>query len=78
MAKRRRNEALVKAVGDRLRGLRLAKGLSQDVVYIDTDIHIARVEMGKYNVTISTLSDLCEYYGLTLEEFFNGINPLQR
>ncbi len=64
---------MVKAIGDRLRELRLAKGLSQDVVYIDTEIHIARVEMGKYNITISTLSDLCDYYGITLEEFFKGI-----
>ncbi len=73
MAKRRRNEELVKAVGKRLRELRLAKGLSQDVVYIDTDVHIARVEMGRYNVTISTLSDLCDYYGITLKEFFETI-----
>lgn len=73
MPKRRRNEELVKAIGKRLRELRLSKGLSQDVVYIDTDIHIARVEMGRYNITISTLSDLCDYYGVSLEEFFKGI-----
>jgi transcriptional regulator with XRE-family HTH domain len=73
MAKRRRNEELVKAVGKRLRELRLAKGLSQDVVYIDTDVHIARVEMGRYNITISTLSDLCDYYGITLKDFFDRI-----
>ncbi len=73
MAKRRRNEELVDAVGKRLRELRLKKGLSQDVVYVDTDIHIARVEMGRYNITISTLSDLCDYYDVTLEEFFKGM-----
>ena len=73
MGKRRCNDVLVRAIGNKLRDLRLKKGLSQDVVYIDTDIHIARVEMGKYNITISTLSDLCDYYGITLEEFFKGI-----
>lgn len=73
MAKRRRNEKLVKAVGNRLRELRLAKGLSQGVVYIDTDIHIARVEMGRYNVTISTLSDLCDYYDISIIDFFKGL-----
>lgn len=73
MGTRRRNDALVKAIGNRLRELRLAKGLSQDVVYIDTDIHIARVEMGKYNITISTLSDLCDYYGVSLDQFFRSI-----
>lgn len=73
MAKRRRNEELVKAVGNRLRELRLEKGLSQDIVYVDTDIHIARVEMGRYNITISTLSDLCDYYGVTLIDFFKGM-----
>lgn len=73
MAKRRRNEELVSAVGKRLRDIRTGKGLSQGIVYIDTDIHIARVEMGRYNVTISTLSDLCDYYGVSLEEFFKGM-----
>ncbi|MDR0659669.1 MAG: helix-turn-helix domain-containing protein [Prevotellaceae bacterium] len=73
MGTRRRNDVLLKAIGNRLRELRLAKGLSQDVVYIDTDIHIARVEMGKYNITISTLSDLCDYYGITLDQFFKSI-----
>ncbi|MCC8087782.1 MAG: helix-turn-helix domain-containing protein [Rikenellaceae bacterium] len=74
MAKRRRNEELVKAVGKRLRELRLTKGLSQDEVYIDTDIHIARMEMGRYNITISTLSDLCDYYGINLKDFFDNLN----
>ena len=71
MTKRRRNEELVKAVGKRLRELRLEKRLSQDIVYVDTDIHIARVEMGRYNITISTLSDLCDYYEITLKDFFD-------
>lgn len=74
MVKRRRNDELVRAIGVRLREIRKSKGLSIINVYIDTDIHIARVEMGRYNVTISTLSDLCDYYEISLEAFFKELD----
>lgn len=37
------------------------------------DINIGRIEVGQHSITLSTLADLCDYYGITLEEFFRGI-----
>ena len=43
-------------------------------VYVDTDLNIGHIEAGRKNVTISSLAILCKYYGITLEEFFRGID----
>lgn len=69
----RRNEILLSEVVEKLRQIRKERSLSQDDVYIDTDIHIARIETEKRNISISTLSDLCTYYEISLEDFFKGI-----
>jgi len=69
-----KDENLMKKVALRLKGLREAKNLSQDQVYIETEIHIGRLETGKVNVSISTLSALCDFYGVTLTEFFRKID----
>ncbi|MDR2993265.1 MAG: helix-turn-helix domain-containing protein [Bacillus cereus] len=49
------------------------KGISQETFYIDTDIHIARIETGKANITVSTLNDICIYFGISLTDFFTTI-----
>lgn len=69
----RRNEILMRAIARKLKELREAKGLSQQYVYIDTDLNIGKLEIGKTNISVSTLEILCKYYGVTLEEFFRGI-----
>jgi len=60
-------------VAKRLKEVRESKGLSQGTVYIDTDYNIGRLEVGKTNISISTLSILCKYYGISFEEFFKGL-----
>lgn len=65
---------LLEAVARKLKQLRKAKGLSQRIVYIDTDFNIGKIEVGKTNITISTLSRLCKYYGTSLKEFFNELD----
>ena len=65
---------LLQAVARKLKQLREAKGLSQRIVYIDTDFNIGKIEVGKTNITISTLSRLCNYYGTSLKEFFNELH----
>ena len=57
----------------RLRELRKERKLSQIDVYIDTDIHIGRIEQGKTNISVSTLLNLCTYYGISLENFFHNL-----
>jgi len=69
----RRNEKLITAIAKRLKDLRESKGVSQQHVYIDTDLNVGKIEVGKTNISVSTLNILCDYYGITLEEFFRGI-----
>ncbi|NLK92232.1 MAG: helix-turn-helix transcriptional regulator [Bacteroidales bacterium] len=73
MNKQRVDSAVIKSVSLRIKQLREAKGISQETLYIDTDIHIARIEAGKSNITISTLSALCTYFDISLADFFEGI-----
>lgn len=69
----RSNTILLQAIAAGLRDLRKKRNLSQIDVYIDTDIHIGRIERGKTNISITTLSDICDYYDISLEEFFSSI-----
>ncbi|WP_288708510.1 helix-turn-helix transcriptional regulator [uncultured Alistipes sp.] len=71
--KRQIRESVKLAVAARLRELREQKGVSQESVYIDTDLNIGRIEAAMNNLTIDTLAILCDYYGVTFEEFFRGI-----
>lgn len=73
MKKQRYNEILHQRIVDRLKEIRKEKGLTQENVRFDIDINIGRVEIRQHSVTIYTLADLCDYYGVTLEEFFKGI-----
>lgn len=66
-----RDTTLLEAIANRLKALRVAKGVSQETVYEDTGIHIGKIETARYNITVSTLSKLCNYYGITLKEFFD-------
>ncbi len=74
MKKQRFNEILHKRIVERLKETRKQKGFTQEDVRFDLDINIGRVEMGQHSITISTLSTLCDYYGITLEEFFREID----
>jgi transcriptional regulator with XRE-family HTH domain len=73
MKSQRCNTELLKKVAQRIKQLREKKNVSQDSFYIDTDIHIARIETGKTNITISTLDDICRYFSITLAEFFSAL-----
>lgn len=71
--KPRKDSELLDAVAIKLRCLRKELGISQKNVFIDTDIHVGRIELGKQNITLSTLAILCDYYRISLEDFFHGI-----
>ena len=73
MKKQWRNDVLIEEIARRLKDLRFGRGLSQETVYFNTGIHIGKIETEKYNITVSTLSKLCDSYQITLEEFFKGI-----
>lgn len=73
MKGQRKNTVLISKVAAHIKQLREEKGISQEMFYIDTDIHIARIETGKSNVTISTLSAICDYLDISLIDFFKDI-----
>lgn len=71
--RKRTNTALTGSIAQKLKQIRQVKGLSQEFVYLETEVHVGRVESGKVNISVVTLSILCDYYDVTLEEFFRGI-----
>ncbi len=73
MKKQRCNNDLLLKIAQKIRQLRDDRGISQEIFYIDTDIHIGRIEQGQINITVSTLQDICAYFGISLSEFFKGI-----
>lgn len=73
MKAQRRNDILHERIVERLKEIRKQKGFTQENVRFDLDINISRIEVGQHSITITTLADLCDYYGVTLEEFFKGI-----
>ncbi len=73
MKRQRRNDLLVQQVVERLKAVRRERGLTQENVRFDTDLNIGRIESGRYSISLTTLADLCDYYGIPLEEFFKHI-----
>jgi len=65
-----RDEELIRKVALRIKQLREEKGLTQEQVFNDTDIHIGRIESIQVNPTISTIGAICKYFKISLSEFF--------
>ncbi len=65
-----RNQALIDSIAVRVKQIREAKGITQEVVVYDTSINIGRIEAGQINISVSTLEAICRYFGMTLREFF--------
>ncbi len=74
MGRERYDYELLEWVAKRLKELREAKGLSQEKVYFDTGLNVGRIELGKSNISLTTLSVLSKYYEVTMEAFFKGIS----
>lgn len=71
--KQMRNQELLIRIAVRIKQLRESKGVSQEIMYMDTQIHVARIETAKVNISVSTLDAICRYFDITLSEFFAGI-----
>ncbi len=62
-------------VGQRIRELRTAKGLSQEQLGLEVGLHrtyIVSVENGKRNISIIALSKIWEGLGITPRKFFDS------
>lgn len=73
MKRQRRNDELVAQVVNRLKTIRRERGLTQENVRFDTDLNIGRIESGRHSISLTTLGDLCDYYGVSLKDFFDRI-----
>lgn len=65
-----RNKILLQKIALRVKTIREKHGITQEVFYFDTNIHIGRIETAQINVTISTLEAICRYFNTNLEAFF--------
>ncbi len=70
MSKQYQNKELIDKVITKIKDLRKENGVTLESFYFDTGIHLARIEQGKTNFTVSTLYKICEYFNITLKDFF--------
>ena len=71
-----KDKQLLKKIAVVLKELRESNNLTQQDVYYDTKIHIGRIEAYKVNLSVSTLSVLCNYFEISLSEFCKKIERL--
>lgn len=73
MGKKSVDNDLLWKIAEGIKTRREAKGITQEVFYHDTGIHIGRIERAKRNISVTTLAQICEYLGVSLVEFFGGL-----
>lgn len=67
---------LQKQIGSRIKDLRAKEGISQETFALRIQMdrtYLASIEAGCRNVTLQNLAKISSGFGLTLEEFFQGI-----
>ena len=67
-------------VGKVLVQLRKERGLTQEQVSWDVSTdhsYMSGLELGKRNMTIGKLSQIAEYYGISMSEFFKMVEAVE-
>lgn len=57
--------------------LREQQKVTLETFYFDTGIHLAHIEQGETNITISTLAQICRYFNISLKDFFALVEQLK-
>ncbi len=73
MTKQYQDSELISKVISKIKKIRKEKKCTLENFYFDTGIHLARIEQGKTNLTVSTLSRICSYFEISLYQFFEDI-----
>ena len=68
-----KNTALLKKISKRIKSLRQELDITQEDFYNGTNIHLARIETAKGNISVITLDAICKYFKISMTEFFEGI-----
>lgn len=74
MPQQMRNDEALRMIAEKFKELRRQTGKLQKEVERDTGVNVGYVEAAQYNLSIKTLERLCRYYGVTLAEFFEGLD----
>ena len=72
--KQRRDEELFGLIKQRIKDLRAKNNYTQEFVSEITGLDIPHLECGRDFPSLTTISILCKFYGITLVEFFEPIN----
>lgn len=67
------NPVFLKKLAQRVKELREKAGLTQESAYNDSGVHFGRIETGRRDFSVSTLEKICQYFEISLVEFFKGI-----
>ncbi|MEM0541267.1 helix-turn-helix transcriptional regulator [Flavobacterium sp. j3] len=70
MPKQLQNSELTQRIVICIKQLRKERTITLEVFYFDTGIHLARIEQGKQNISVATLSKICDYFEISLSDFF--------
>lgn len=73
MNKRRLNKKLVGQVVEKLKVYRQECNLTLERVSDDTGLNVGRIETGEHDMNLTTLADLCDYYGKSPADFFQEL-----
>lgn len=79
-----KNDRLLSAIRKVLQELRAKTGMTQEAVILDiaetkkTTINLARIETGDGNISPSTIYLLCEYYKISISDFFRRVEDLDK
>ena len=65
-----RNKGFIRLVAARLKEVREQNDLTQEVVVYDTGINTGRIESGQRDISLTTVKTLCDYYGISVKDFF--------
>ena len=72
--KQRRDEVLLKKIILRVKELRGIHGHSQEKLNESTGLNIASLETGDNYPSMTSISIICKFYNITLDEFFAPMN----
>ena len=78
MTKQYVDKALLHDIILALKTLRARQNVTLEAFYFDTGIHLARIEQGDTNITVSTLSQICRYFNISLKDFFALVEQLKK
>jgi len=76
MAQQIKDAILLRKMALTFKKLRKERGITQDIFFYDSNIHIARLETGKHQPSVSTLKGICDYFEISLSDFFVEVEAM--